>query len=202
MKLVDTAAKLIREDIKAVETSHTVYPSYDELGSDECINFLPQTLRSLLEGLIKGRGAQTKIASIGQAIMQAARPWVLLAPLQVGLGVQLHHHASSLIPAPSWFLLLLPRSASIRTKCCTVLWYNFISQFVQYVADNVDHNIRTLDGNDIFHGMGMIAAVTPGTKKSNPILRVKVISRDIAMVPIKYHREGWLQWCMGNCMTS
>ena len=78
-----------------METSHTVYPSYDELGSDECINFLPQTLRSLLEGLIKGKGAQTKIASIGQAIMQAARPRVLLAPLQVGLGVQLHHHFAS-----------------------------------------------------------------------------------------------------------
>ena len=69
---------------------------------------------------------------------------------------------------------------------------NFISQFVQYVADNVDHNIRTLDGNDTFHGMGMITAITPGTKKSNPILRMKVSSRDIAMVgqvPIKYHRE-------------
>ena len=30
-----------------------------------------------------GKGVQTKIASIGQAIMQAARPRVLLAPLQV-----------------------------------------------------------------------------------------------------------------------
>ena len=31
--------------------------------------------------------------------MQAARPRVLLAPLQVGLGIQLHrHHVSSLTP--------------------------------------------------------------------------------------------------------
>ena len=36
-----------------------------------------------------------KIASIGQAIMQAARPQVLLAPLQFGLGVQMHHHFRS-----------------------------------------------------------------------------------------------------------
>ncbi len=86
-RLVETAAKLIREDIKAVETSHTVYPSYDELGSDKSISFLPETLRSFLEGLIKGKGAQTKLASIGQAIMQAARLRVLLAPLQIGLGV-------------------------------------------------------------------------------------------------------------------
>ena len=69
---------------------------------------------------------------------------------------------------------------------------NLIAQFVQYVADNIDHNIRTLDGNYTFHGMGMIAAITPGTKTSNPILRVKVTSGDIAMVgrvPIQYHRE-------------
>ena len=36
-----------------------------------------------------------KRASIGQAIMQAARPRVLLAPLQIGLDVQLHHHFTS-----------------------------------------------------------------------------------------------------------
>ena len=51
--------------------------------------------RKLLEVLIVGKGAKLKIASIGQAIMQAARPRVLLAPLQFGLGVQMHHHFGS-----------------------------------------------------------------------------------------------------------
>ena len=32
--------------------------------------------------------------------------------------------------------------------------------FIQYIADNVDHNIATLDGKDTFHGMGIIAATT------------------------------------------
>ncbi len=36
-----------------------------------------------------------KIATIGQAILQAARPCVILSPLQLGLGVQLHHHFAS-----------------------------------------------------------------------------------------------------------
>ena len=114
IRLVEATAKLIREDIKAVETSHTVYPSYDELGSDECINFLPKTLRSLLEGLIKGKGAQTKSASIGQAIMQAARPRVLLAPLQVDLGVQLHHHFASRFLIDSLHIMV---SAAPTKKC-------------------------------------------------------------------------------------
>ena len=65
------------------------YPGFEELhGSEECIHFLPISLKVLLTGLIVGKEVQTKVA----AIMQATRPRVLLAPLQVGLGVQLHHH--------------------------------------------------------------------------------------------------------------
>lgn len=102
--------------------------------------------------------------------MQATRPRVLLAPLQVSLGVQLHHHFAS---------RFLIDSLHCHGFCCSYTEVqqfeenaalshgtdipNFESQFVQYVADNVDHNIRTLDGNDTFHGMGMIAAITPGT---------------------------------------
>ena len=29
------------------------------------------------------------------------------------------------------------------------------------IGDNVDHNARTLDGKNTFHGMGMIAATIP-----------------------------------------
>ena len=35
---------------------------------------------------------------------------------------------------------------------------------MQFVADNVDHNSRTLDGMNTFHGMGIIVAVSPGIK--------------------------------------
>ena len=46
--------------------------------------------------------------------------------------------------------------------------------------------------NNTFHGMGMIATVTPANKKSNQILRVKVTPKDIAAigrVPIRYHSK-------------
>lgn len=33
---------------------------------------------------------------------------------------------------------------------------------VQFIAYNVDHNICTLDGNETFHGMGIVAGITPG----------------------------------------
>ena len=66
------------------------------------------------------------------------------------------------------------------------------NEFVQYAADNVDHNIRTLDGHGTFHGVGMIVAITPATRTSRPIPRAKVTANDISMVgrvKIQYHKE-------------
>ena len=45
---------------------------------------------------------------------------------------------------------------------------------VQYVADNVDHNIRTIDGKNTFHGMGIIATITP---RNTDLQTYSIISR-------------------------
>ena len=58
----------------------------------------------------------------------------------------------------------------------------FPGQFVQYVTDNVDHDIRTLDGCGTFHGMGIIAAVTPKRDVTSVIKRVSVSAEEIAAV--------------------
>ena len=72
IKLVQAAAKLIKEDIKAIGTSHEVYPLCDDLKSEEAgIEYLPDTLRVLLEELFAEKKAGIKVASIGQAMMQA-----------------------------------------------------------------------------------------------------------------------------------
>lgn len=55
-------------------------------------------------------------------------------------------------------------------------------RFVQYVADNVEHNTRTLDGTGTFHGMGIIATITPGTKTSKPVPNKAVSAEEIASV--------------------
>ena len=39
--------------------------------------------------------ADIKMASVGQAIIQAARPRVLILPLEIGLAIQLHCHFAS-----------------------------------------------------------------------------------------------------------
>ena len=66
-------------------------------------------------------------------------------------------------------------------------------QFVQYVADNVDHNIGTLDGHNTFHGMGIIAAVTPKLLTSKSVPRVNASTEDIVAagkINIQFYRQS------------
>ena len=181
MKLIQAAAKLIKEDIKAIKTSHEVYPSCDDLESLEAgIDFLPDTLKALLEGLLFLESQ----SGFNWTSYNASK--VLLPPLQFGLGMQLYHHFAS---------RFLINSLHHHGFCCSYKEvYKFernaahshgtdipslTTEFVQY---NVDHNICTLDGHGTFHGMGMIAAVTPGTRSGQAIPRAKVTSLDVAMV--------------------
>ena len=41
--------------------------------------------------MIIGNDSPLKVAAIGQSIMQAIRPRLIVSPLQLGLGVQMHH---------------------------------------------------------------------------------------------------------------
>ena len=131
-----------------------------------------------------------KLASIGQCIMQAIRPRTILAPLQIGLGVQMHHHFASR------FLIDTLHGHGFSCSYTEVQRYErnaavtqgidipgFTSEHtMQYIADNVDHNLATLDGTGTFHGMGIIAAVTPGTRAKNHIPKANVTAADIAAV--------------------
>ena len=56
-------------------------------------------------------------------------------------------------------------------------------KFLQFIADNIDHNTQTLDGLNTFHGMGMIQTVTPGITCSSRIIPcVEVTAEDVAAV--------------------
>ena len=49
------------------------------------------------------------------------------------------------------------------------------SQSLLFVADNVNHNLNTLDGLNTFHGMGMIACITPGRMKQLSLVIKRLI---------------------------
>jgi hypothetical protein len=198
-RIIQTAAKLIKNDIKALKQQNQVYPEIEKSASlEEACLFLPGSLLSFLQSLFSGVDSNLKIASIGQAMIQATRRRVILAPLQLGLGVQLHHHFASkfLIDilhkhgfcSSYGEVTKFERSAAV-SQSTQVPNISSTTNFLQYAADNVDHNIRTIDGHNTFHGMGMIATITPGTSNIRSIPRVLVSAEDIVAVgnvPLKH----------------
>ena len=191
LRLIETAAKLIKNDIKSVKPESSRYPSSDEMRSvDKNIEFLPETLKVFLQKVLVGKDIKTKTASLGQAIMQSVRPRILNTPLQLGLGVQMHRQFGSrfLIDTLNQLgfcssyseIQMYERSAAVNLG--TDIPGLGSGSFVQHIADNVDHNLRTLDGCNTFHGMGIIATVTPKTDVCKLIPRMKVTAEDIAAV--------------------
>ena len=201
MSIIETAAKLIKCHIKSIKCDRDWYPVIRE-DIQESLRFLPDSLVKLLDGILLSKNSKLKTATIGQAIMQGARPRVIIAPLQIGLAVQLHHHYASR------FLIDTLSRHGVCSTYDEVLKFNenaaleqgtdipsFEGQFVQYIAD-VDHNVRTLDGRDTFHGMGMVAAVTPATTQANRVPRRNVTQEEVAKagkVEIKPPSDGRLE---------
>lgn len=95
---METAAKYVLNDIKAMENNKDVYPSPKEIASSEFnMSFIPQSLKTFLSVLFgQQKTDQTvKIVSIGHAIIQVCRQRLLLSPIQLGLGVQISVLTSS-----------------------------------------------------------------------------------------------------------
>ena len=87
---------LIKGDSNAVSADKSVYPNPDDISSiDHNKDFVPESLVLFLRELFSAKDADFKLCSIGQSIMQACYPRTMIAPLQLGLAVQLHHHFAS-----------------------------------------------------------------------------------------------------------
>ena len=187
VQIIETAAKLLKQDIKDIEQNREMYSSSADLSPQTALQFLPSSLHRFLDVMIHGQDSTRKISSLGQAIIQAVRPRVILAPLQIGLGVQMHHHFQSKFLIDTLHRMgfscsysevqMYERSSAVGQG--TDLQNFGPNSFMQYAADNLDHNVKCIDGKNTFHGMGMIAMITPSMKTAKPVKRVKASSDDI-----------------------
>jgi len=141
-------------------------------------------LRQFLEQVIRKKDASLKISVIGQAFVQSTLPNTDIAPLQIGLAVQMHR------PIGSRFLIDTLSHLGFCTSYIEIRKFELSAAVfhgidlpettdkhtVQFVADNVDHKkfAATIDRQNTFHGMGMIAVVTPGVSEPKKFPRKKV----------------------------
>jgi hypothetical protein len=130
---------------------------------------MPESLTKFLRVLF-GSQKDQKLAAIGHAIIQACSPRKCMSPLQLALALQVHHtfrsrflidtlHALGFCSPYSEVLNFERNAAFSMLPELHQICENAEGQILM-AADNVDHNLRTIDGHNTFHGMGMILGLT------------------------------------------
>ena len=89
MRIINTAAKLIREEIRQLKLNVDFYPTTEEIkDSADNNNWCPPLLKSFLPTVVPNK---IKQASIGQCIVKAARPRTAIPTLLFGMGIEADH---------------------------------------------------------------------------------------------------------------
>lgn len=196
-RVMIAAAKLVREEIRARNYNKDVYPGINEIkSSEECGDFLTPSLRVFLETLIKD---ELKCDVIGQAITQAARPNSVISPLLFGLGIELDHvfgskwlteELSSFGLSITYNEVQLFKQSILQQQTLQSLSPPPFPTLGQYIADNADSNIRTLDGTGTFHGMGIIAWYQRRSSQQITDQRVKRMAR-VKISDLTYDKSNY-----------
>ena len=129
------------------------------------LNWSPPLMHLFLKGLIYSK---LKQESLAQCIVKTVKKDTI-PPLLFGLRVDLDQTSGS-----KWLLKHLSRlGLSISPEEVTLYRQSVLGTsttlsttlqnvpFIQWSTNNVDDNLATLDGKRTFHGMGIVAAVTP-----------------------------------------
>ena len=183
--IISAAARLIKADIKNMQLSCEKYPNEEDICSSEENNeWVPESLRAFMSNLIS---SSVKRLAINQMIVQAARPRSAINPIPFGIGVSLEKSFES-----RWLTTCLSRlglsisveevlrfKQSAAVFCNENLSHTSPESFIQFIGDNVDHNIMTLTGHGTFHGMGMVAVHEDTKTPKERIPRLK--TQNIAM---------------------
>ena len=192
LRIIKTAAQFMESEIKSIILPNDTYPSIDNISCvANAIDYIPLSLQLFMKTIFSCKDSDLKLVSIGQSLMQAVCPRAILAPLQLSLGVQMHHHF-----APCFLIDTLSehgfscsyaevqryeRSAAVTHGTPTTTYSE--DNFIQFIADNVGHNIATLDGTGTFHEMGIIVTITPKPQLCRqPIPKLQVTAEDIAAI--------------------
>ena len=208
-KLMKAAAKVLTADIKMMDYSKDFYPTDNDISDIETgKKWLPNSLYILLSHLLK---SEIKINSIGQCIVEAARPRSVIAPIPFGLGVETDHVTGSkwLVDHLSRLGFSITHEEVGRYKQSVIQTEDIESylprgEFAQWVGDNADHDVLTLNGKGTFHGMGIIVASTSTCylySQLPPIKRLEyrlksneaVANKGVPIKPIPYIEQNSLE---------
>ena len=161
-----TATKVIMVEIREEKYDTSAYPKTIDIHNITG-DWIPKLLKTFLQILVRSDLRQN---SVDQAIVQAAKPRSTIMPVPFDLAVQLDHVFGSRWLLDELYQLGFCSSYTevTRFKQSVMVMEDAThtgvalppGTFSQNTADNVDHNLCTLDGKNTFHGMGIIQVST------------------------------------------
>lgn len=143
-------------------------------------DIIPQTVQCITNIVIQSKtdsqNAQRKRQSISEAIISACLPRSFISPILLGIGIYMHRHFASRIIIDILcnlgFSIAYTEVQRLENCLRAAPEEQTEEAFVQFVFDNADFNIRTMDGNNTFHNIGGIRTETPKIQKTE-VVRVK-----------------------------
>ena len=185
MHIVLATADIIREEFK----QHMDMTEYitAEMAFQDSLSVVPKTLSTLIDAIISKRmkgyrkALDCKAASLTHAIMSAARPRSFLSMIQIGLVVHMQctfrsANAVNVLHNLS-FAASYKECKKYEVSAMMTAQPEVIYSFHQWIFNNADIDIGTLDGFGMWYGMGGALAVTPATavNPASVTIRLKTI---------------------------
>lgn len=186
LRIVQTAAAIIREDIQSQLYDTTCYPPSDNFLKD-AYSCIPETLQSFLDHVIHkekdtnvNEKKKKKSVSIAHAIVSAVRPRSFVSSLLSSLSALLYRKYGSRnlinLISSMGFCSSYHDAQQLEISAIYHPPPNVLQRpFCQFVFDNADFNVSTVDGMNTFHAMGGIKCITPGSMVANETEITKVI---------------------------
>lgn len=137
----ETAAELMKNNIKRMEDSKNEYPSLVHLSSvDRNVDYTPQALQTFLRFLFTKKAPNVKVASVGQAVTRATRPRIRIAPY--GLDSLCSYITTS---HPSYWLTLF----TVQDSVLHILKFKGTKQALQFLREQSFYlqSMQTLQTN-------------------------------------------------------
>ena len=150
MRILRTAVKLIKSEVKSMPSWKSEYPEANQMSSvEQSLGFLPTSFRILLELLFTGNDAK-RWRQLDKLLHRLYVLGLLIMPLLLGLAVEMHHHFASqyLIDTLNEHRFCSPYHEFQRFERNAALTSgtdvpNFTElDHIQYI-DNVDHKVYT-----------------------------------------------------------
>lgn len=184
-RIVQAAADIIKEDIQKMVYESNTYPELKDVTDRE--DLIPQSLKLFTDritskkSVLESEKVKKKAIVINHAIISSVRPRSFISPIQTGLALTLHRLFGS-----KYLIDLLSSLGLCASYHETNLYLSSLiaagspnigaEAFTQFVFDNADVNVRTLDGLNTFHAMGGVQCITPGSSVDTKVTVQKVSS--------------------------